>query len=64
WFEEGRAWNEMYMLRAFLMYNTTFRIMFSSALMFNEHRDFLRERMPMCASGGGGQIWLRKEAAG
>ena len=64
WLEEGRAWNEMYLLRAFLMYNGTFRIMFSSALMFNEHCDFLRERMPMCASGGGGQIWLRKEAAG
>jgi len=63
WFDEGRAWNEMYILRAFLMYNTTFKIMFSSALMFNEHRGFLRERMPMCASGGGGQIWLRKEAA-
>jgi hypothetical protein len=64
WFEEGRAWNEMYILHAFLMYNATFKIMFASALMFNEHRDFLRERMPMCASGGGGQIWLRKGPAG
>jgi SAM-dependent methyltransferase len=64
WFDEGRAWNELYVLRAFLMYNPAFRIMFSSALMFNEHRDFLREKMPMCAAGGGGQIWLRREAAG
>jgi hypothetical protein len=64
WFEEGRAWNELYILRAFLMYNRTFKVMFSSALMFNEHRDFLREQMPICAAGGGGQIWLRKETAG
>jgi len=64
WFDEGRAWNELYVLRAFLMYNRAFKVIFSSALMFNEHHDFLREHMPMCAEGGGGQIWLRKESAG
>ncbi len=64
WFDEGRAWNELYVLRAFLMYNKAFKVMFSSALMFNEHHEFLREHMPMCAAGGGGQLWLRKEVAG
>jgi hypothetical protein len=64
WFDEGRAWNEIYLLRAFLMYNRTFKIKFASSLMYNNHTDFLRERMPMCAVGGGGQLWLRKEAAG
>jgi hypothetical protein len=64
WFDEGRAWNELYVLRAFLMYNRAFRVIFSSALMFNEHRDYLREHMPTCAAGGGGQIWLRREAPG
>lgn len=64
WFDEGRAWNELYVLRAFLMYNHAFKVMFSSALMFNQHHEFLREHMPMCAVGGGGQLWLRKEAAG
>jgi predicted O-methyltransferase YrrM len=64
WLDEGRAWNELYLLRAFLMYNRTFRVMYSSALMFTRHHDFLRERMPICAVGGGGQIWLRKEDAG
>jgi predicted O-methyltransferase YrrM len=62
WFDEGRAWNELYILRAFLMYNRAFRIMFSSAYMSDEHHDFLRERMPLCAAGGGGQLWLRKGA--
>ena len=64
WLDAGRAWNELYLLRAFLMYNRTFKIMFASSLMSDSHHDFLRERMPMCAAGGGGQLWLRKEAAG
>jgi hypothetical protein len=64
WFEEGRAWNELYILRAFLMYNRTFKVMFSSALMYNDRHEFLRERMPKCAEGGGGQMWLRKDAPG
>jgi len=63
WFDEGRAWNELYLLRAFLMYNRAFRVMYSSALMYNLRHDFLRERMPMCAAGGGGQLWLRREPA-
>jgi Methyltransferase domain len=62
WFDEGRAWNELYMLRAFLMYNRAFSIMFSSSFMSDEHHEFLQERMPMCAAGGGGQLWLRKDA--
>ena len=62
WFDEGRAWNEIHVLRAFLMYNRTFKIMFASSLMSDNHHEFLRERMPMCAAGGGGQLWLRREA--
>jgi len=60
WFEEGRAWNEQYLLRAFLMYNRAYRIELFSGLLFNQHHAFLRERMPLAARGGGGQIWLRK----
>ncbi len=63
WFDEGRAWNELYLLRAFLMYNRAFRVMFSSSYMSDEHHDFLRDRMPKCAAGGGGQLWLRKDGA-
>lgn len=64
WLDEGRAWNELYILRAFLMYNVTFKVMYSSAMMYNDHHDFLRVHMPMCAAGGGGQIWLKKQLAG
>jgi predicted O-methyltransferase YrrM len=60
WFEEGRGWNEQYVLRAFLMHNTAFRIELFSAWLFDTRHAWFRERMPLCARGGGGQLWLRK----
>jgi predicted O-methyltransferase YrrM len=62
WLEQGRAWNEQYLLRAFLMYNPVFRIELLSAWLSGVRGAFLRERMPLCSQGGGGQIWLRKTA--
>jgi predicted O-methyltransferase YrrM len=60
WFDEGRAWNEQYLLRAFLMHNRAYRIELFTGWLFNTHHAWLRERMPLCARGGGGQMWLRK----
>jgi hypothetical protein len=62
WLDEGRAWNEQYVLRAFLMYNRAFEIALFTAWLFDTQNAFFRERMPLCARGGGGQIWLRKTA--
>ena len=60
WLEGGRAWNEQYLLRAFLMNNRDYRIELFSAWLWNQRHDLIREKMPMCARGGGGQMWLRK----
>jgi hypothetical protein len=60
WLEGGRSWNEIYLLRAFLMYNRSFEIMLSSAFLYNSHIDFFPRQMPVCSEGGGGQIWLKK----
>jgi hypothetical protein len=60
WFEEGRAWNEQYLLRAFLMNNRDYRIELFTAWLWNRKHELIREKMPMCARGGGGQMWLRK----
>jgi predicted O-methyltransferase YrrM len=62
WLEEGRAWNEQYLLRAFLMNNAAYRIELFSAWLWNQRHALICERMPMCARGGGGQMWLRKLA--
>jgi predicted O-methyltransferase YrrM len=62
WLEDGRAWNEQYVLRAFLMNNSAWRIELFSAWLWNQRTALIREKMPMCARGGGGQMWLRKLA--
>jgi predicted O-methyltransferase YrrM len=62
WFEEGRAWNEVYLLRAFLMYNRAFVVKFFSMWFYHNHHAFLRAHLPLCAQGGGGQIWLCRAA--
>ena len=60
WLDEGRAWNEQYLLRAFLMNNAAYRIELFTGWLFNTQHAWIREHMPMCARGGGGQMWLRK----
>lgn len=62
WLDEGRAWNEQYVLRAFLMYNPAWRIELFTAWLWNTQHRLIAERMPLCARGGGGQMWLRKMA--
>jgi predicted O-methyltransferase YrrM len=62
WFDEGRAWNEQYLLRAFLMHNSSYRVELFTGWLFNTRHAWFRERMPLCARGGGGQLWLRKVA--
>ena len=62
WLDQGRAWNEQYLLRAFLMYNAAWRIELFTTWLSITRGDFIRERMPLCARGGGGQMWLRKLA--
>lgn len=60
WVYEGRAWNEAYMLRTFLQYNTAFRIVLMNTFMERYHEPFFQERMPLCLKNIGGSIWIRK----
>ncbi len=61
WVYQGRAWNEIYLLRAFLQYNASFRVVFMNSFMKHFHEAFLRENMPLCFNDRGGSIWIRKE---
>lgn len=55
WVEEGRSWNEAYLLRAFLSFNERFRIeLWNSCL--RAHRPDAYESCPNFC--GGSQIWL------
>lgn len=62
WLEQGRAWNEQYLLRAFLMYNQAWRVELFTTWLWIHREALIKDRMPLCARGGGGQIWLRKVA--
>jgi hypothetical protein len=60
WVYEGRAWNEAYLLRAFLQYNQTFQIALMNTYMEYYFDTFFRENMPLCLNAKGGSIWIRK----
>ena len=60
WVYEGRAWNENYLLRAFLQYNSAFEIMRFNTFLEQCHEEFFHRHMPLCLRNRGGSIWLRK----
>lgn len=60
WIYGGMAWNEIYMLRTFLQYNSQFRIVLMNTFMEHFHEPFFREKMPLCLKNAGGSIWIRK----
>jgi ubiquinone/menaquinone biosynthesis C-methylase UbiE len=58
---KGIAWNEAYLLRAFLQFNTSFEIVLFANLLHERHKDWLGEHMPLYLKNAGGNIWLRKK---
>lgn len=61
WIYSGRAWNENYILRAFLEYNDKFEI-----LLFNDYigrffKDEFIQKIPDFFVNPGGSLWLRKK---
>lgn len=63
WMKQGRAWNEAYILRAFLQYNSAFQIEFFISYLWQECRkDFGDHWMFAAELGGRGSLWLKKTA--
>jgi len=60
WVFDGIAWSELYLLRAFLQYNSRFRVVLMNTFMEQFHEGFFRENMPLCLENRGGSIWLEK----
>ncbi len=55
------GWNEDYFLRAFLMYNTKFEIVFFNTFLEHFHKERFMRTMPDCLKNPGGSLWLRKK---
>lgn len=60
WIEDGRAWNEDYLLRAFLQFNSAFKIRIWDQFLAMFHADRLKETMPLCLKNPGGSLWLQR----
>src|SRR6267142_1821683 len=60
WVYEGRAWNETYLLRAFLQYNQQFEIQLFNTYIDWFHKEKYFREMPLVQKNTGGSIWLKK----
>lgn len=60
WIYEGKAWNESYLLHAFLQYNESFRIVLFNTFLEHFFKDIFMKEMPLCMKNPGGSIWIRK----
>lgn len=60
WAYEGRAWNEDYILRAFLEFNDAFEIVLFGMYLVNAHREWFAANMPLALENPGGSLWLRR----
>lgn len=64
WVMKPNDWfgfNEIYILRAFLMYNPEFEIVLFNTFLEEHHEQWFKENMPLCLENKGGSIWLRKK---
>jgi predicted O-methyltransferase YrrM len=68
WVGQGRAWNEVYTIHAYLSHNRAFEVTLFNHMMLVLHRDWFAARMPRCltsrrraaADVPGHGLWLRK----
>lgn len=60
WLRQGRAWNEQYVLRAFLQFNDRFRVRLFGSHMIGRHPEWFRTHMPLCLLNPGGAFWMER----
>ncbi len=62
WFWDGRAWNETYLLRSFLQYNSVFEILWFNSFVVHQHGEKVKEKWPLSSKENDCSIWLTKTA--
>lgn len=60
WLSRGWYWNEAYALRAFLMHNDAWEILFFNNHACRVHEQFIARHMPLCLRDHGGSLYLRR----
>jgi predicted O-methyltransferase YrrM len=63
WAQQGRAWTESFLLRAFLTFNPAFEIRLWVDYLFRTQRDAIAQHLPtMLSAGAGGSFWMQRTA--
>jgi predicted O-methyltransferase YrrM len=62
WIREGRAWNEDYLLKAFLQFNVAFKILLFNSYLAEHHRPTAERHLPLFMKNPGGGLWIEKTA--
>ncbi len=60
WIREGRAWNELYLVHTFLLFNETYEIVLFNHYLAECHRDVIAAELPAMLENTGGALWLRR----
>lgn len=63
WVVSGRAWNEQYLVRAFLAFNSAFRILLGVGWLSAHRADALEAALPdypAAYADGGGSLWFQR----
>lgn len=59
--DQGRNWNEQYLLRAFLQFNADWKVMWASHFMGTRHTAAVQDTFPRYPMlGGGGSFWIKR----
>ena len=59
--DDGRLWNESYVLRAFLQYNTQFRILYFQNYLKIFYAEEMADNVAAFSQGDGSSLWLLKD---
>lgn len=57
--DEGRSWNEQYIVRALLMFSNTFEVVFGCYYAASQHTAWVKQALGGECYGGG-SLWIRK----
>lgn len=60
WLREKRGWNEVYLVRSFLAYNTAFEIVFFNNYLGQLYNEEVAKNLPMAKHYAGISLWIRK----
>lgn len=60
WLQQGHAWNECYLIRAFLLFNADYEVVFWTPFAAKRWPQFVAEKMPLYLKNTGASLWLRR----